>query len=52
MREILCSEVWGGSGPCDVSVKLAGVRGECWSRVYQGGAAGGDIHSLVVLEVL
>lgn len=48
MREILCSEVWGGSGPCDVSVKLAGVRGECWSRVYQGGAEGGDIHFLSV----
>jgi len=48
MREIVCSEVWGGSGPCDVSVKLAGVRGECWSRVYEGGAAGGDIHFLSV----
>jgi len=48
MREILCSEVWGGTGACDVSVKLAGVRGECWSRVYQGGAAGGDIHFLSV----
>jgi len=48
MREIACSEVWGGTGPCDVSVKLAGVRGECWSRVYEGGAAGGDIHFLSV----
>lgn len=48
MREILCSEVWGGSGACDVSLKLAGVRGECWSKVYQDGAAGGDIHFLSV----
>jgi sigma-B regulation protein RsbU (phosphoserine phosphatase) len=48
MREIACSEVWGGTGPCDVSVRLAGVRGECWSRVYEGGDAGGDIHFLSV----
>jgi sigma-B regulation protein RsbU (phosphoserine phosphatase) len=48
VREIQCTEVWGGTGPCDVSVKLAGARGECWSRVYQGGAAGGDIHFLSV----
>jgi len=45
---VQCTEVWGGTGSCDVSVKLAGVRGECWSRVYGGGRRGGDIHFLSV----
>ena len=48
MREIQCTEVWGGIGSCDVSVKLAGVRGECYSRVFEGGEEGGDIHFLSV----
>ena len=47
-RQIQCTEVWGGTGACDVSVKLAGVRGECYSQPYKGGAAGGDIHFLSV----
>jgi len=48
MREIQCTEVWGGTGSCDVSVKLAGVRGEVFSRVYEDGEKGGDIHFLSV----
>jgi len=48
MREIQCTEVWGGAGACDVSVKLAGARGECFSRPFGAGAAGGDIHFLSV----
>ena len=51
MREIQCTEVWGGRTECDVSVKLAGVRGECWSRPYAGDEAGGDIHFLSVCGV-
>lgn len=47
-KEIQCTEVWGGIDQCDVSVKLAGVRGECLSRPYRGGAKGGDIHFLSV----
>lgn len=47
-RAIQCTEVWGGTGACDVSVQLAGMRGECFSRPHQGGAAGGDIHFLSV----
>jgi serine phosphatase RsbU (regulator of sigma subunit) len=47
-REIQCTEVWGGVGACDVSVRLAGVRGECFSRPYRGGEKGGDIHFLSV----
>ena len=45
---IQCTEVWGGAGECDVSVKLAGLRGECFSRPYRGAAEGGDIHFLSV----
>jgi serine phosphatase RsbU (regulator of sigma subunit) len=45
---IQCTEVWGGTGACDVSVKLAGTRGECWSQPFGGGEAGGDIHFLSV----
>lgn len=48
MREIQCTEVWGGVDSCDVSVKLAGVRGECYSRVFEGAKEGGDIHFLSV----
>ncbi|MGH7163109.1 MAG: PP2C family protein-serine/threonine phosphatase [Planctomycetota bacterium] len=48
IREIACTEVWGGTGACDVSVKLAGARGECFSRPYRGGEEGGDIHFLAV----
>lgn len=47
-REIQCTEVWGGTGACDVSVQLAGVRGECFSQPHAGSAAGGDIHFLSV----
>jgi len=47
-QQIQCTEVWGGTGSCDVSVKLAGVRGECYSKTFEGGAAGGDIHFLSV----
>ena len=47
-REIQCTEVWGGVTACDVSVKLAGLRGECFSRPYRGADAGGDIHFLSV----
>lgn len=45
---IQCTEVWGGTASCDVSVKLAGVRGECFSRPYRGDEHGGDIHFLSV----
>ena len=48
MHEVQCTEVWGGVGACDVSVKLAGVRGEVWSQPWQGEAEGGDIHFLSV----
>jgi len=48
MREIQCTEVWGGAGACDVSVLLAGVRGECWSQPFHGVKQGGDIHFLSV----
>lgn len=48
MREIQCTEVWGGIGECDVSVMLAGVRGECLSKPYAGDSKGGDIHFLSV----
>ena len=48
MQEIQCTEVWGGAGACDVSVMLAGVRGECWSRPFRGVKQGGDIHFLSV----
>ncbi|MHC4937387.1 MAG: PP2C family protein-serine/threonine phosphatase [Planctomycetota bacterium] len=48
MREVQCTEVWGGVEPCDVSVMLAGVRGEVWSRPWRGHAEGGDIHFLSV----
>ena len=41
MREILCSEVWGGTGACDVS-----ARGELLGEDLA------DDASLVVLEVL
>jgi sigma-B regulation protein RsbU (phosphoserine phosphatase) len=45
---VQCTEVWGGAGACDVSVKLAGARGEVFSQPYRGGASGGDIHFLSV----
>lgn len=48
MQTIQCTEVWGGTGACDVSVKLAGVRGECYSQPYRESVAGGDIHFLSV----
>lgn len=52
MRQIECTEVWGGTGACDVSVKLAGVRGECYSLPYDGEEqAGGDIHFLSVCGI-
>ncbi|MHC4548322.1 MAG: PP2C family protein-serine/threonine phosphatase [Planctomycetota bacterium] len=51
-REIQCTEVWGGTGGCDVSVKLAGVRGECYSRPFEGEEQeGGDIHFLSVCGI-
>jgi len=46
--EISCTEVWGGTGESDVSVQLAGVRGECYSRPFDAGSRGGDIHFLSV----
>ncbi|MHC4958877.1 MAG: PP2C family protein-serine/threonine phosphatase, partial [Planctomycetota bacterium] len=46
--EIQCTEVWGGTGASDVSVMLAGVRGECFARPHEGGEHGGDIHFLSV----
>jgi len=48
VRAIQCTEVWGGVGACDVSVKLAGVRGEVFSQPFEGGETGGDIHFLSV----
>lgn len=48
MHEVQCTEIWGGIEPCDVSVKLAGARGEVWSRPWGGDAEGGDIHFLSV----
>lgn len=52
MRQIECTEVWGGTGACEVSVQLAGVRGECWSRPYDGEEQeGGDIHFLSVCGI-
>jgi len=47
-RAIQCTEVWGGIGACNVSVQLAGARGECWSRPHAGSEEGGDIHFLSV----
>jgi len=47
-RQIQCVEVWGGKDACDISVKLAGLRGECLSVPFEGGSAGGDIHFLSV----
>jgi len=47
-EQIQCTEVWGGTGSCDVSVKLAGVRGECYSRTFEDSKSGGDIHFLSV----
>jgi serine phosphatase RsbU (regulator of sigma subunit) len=49
--DISCTEVWGGTGESDVSVQLAGVRGECYSRPFDSGASGGDIHFLSVCGV-
>ncbi len=49
--DISCTEVWGGTGASDVSVQLAGVRGECYSRPFDSGARGGDIHFLSVCGV-
>jgi serine phosphatase RsbU (regulator of sigma subunit) len=52
MRQIECTEVWGGTGACEVSVQLAGVRGECYSRPYGGtDGDGGDIHFLSVCGI-
>ena len=51
MREVQCTEVWGGAQASDVSVKLAGVRGECYSRPYSGDKVGGDIHFLSVCGI-
>jgi len=51
MRSIQCTEVWGGVQASDVSVKLAGIRGECYARPYSGHAVGGDIHFLSVCGV-
>lgn len=51
MREIQCTEVWGGTTASDVSVKLAGIRGECYSVPYKGSKAGGDIHFLSVCGI-
>ena len=48
MKEIQCTEVWGGAASCDVSVMLAGARGECFSRTFEGSETGGDIHFLSV----
>lgn len=48
MREIVCTEVWGGINACDVDVQLAGMRGELFSRPHDGDAEGGDIHFLSV----
>ncbi len=43
-----CTEVWGGTGGTDISVKLVGARGECYSLPFDGSHAGGDIHFLSV----
>jgi len=52
MRQIECTEVWGGTGACEVSVQLAGVRGECYSLPYDGeDKEGGDIHFLSVCGI-
>lgn len=52
MRQIECTEVWGGTGACELSVQLAGVRGECWSLPYGGEEQkGGDIHFLSVCGI-
>lgn len=47
-RQIACNEVWGGIGLSDEDVSLAGMRGVCWSRPFEGDARGGDIHFLSV----
>jgi sigma-B regulation protein RsbU (phosphoserine phosphatase) len=49
--DLQCTEVWGGSGASDVSISLAGVRGEVWAQPFDGGAAGGDIHFLSVCGI-
>lgn len=52
MRQIECTEVWGGTGACEVSVQLAGVRGECYSLPFDGEEQeGGDIHFLSVCGI-
>ena len=43
-----CSEVAGGSGACDMRVRLAGGEALCWSSPAGGSAAGGDIYFLSV----
>lgn len=48
MAQIVCNEVWGGIGVSDEAVELAGLSGVCWSRPFQGGDRGGDIHLLSV----
>ncbi|MHC4223982.1 MAG: PP2C family protein-serine/threonine phosphatase [Planctomycetota bacterium] len=47
-QEIQCTEIWGGTGACDISVQLAGLRGECYSQPYKGEVRGGDIYFLSI----
>jgi sigma-B regulation protein RsbU (phosphoserine phosphatase) len=49
--DLQCTEVWGGSGASDVSISLAGVRGEVWAQPFDGDVAGGDIHFLSVCGI-
>jgi sigma-B regulation protein RsbU (phosphoserine phosphatase) len=51
MRQIQCTEVWGGTQASDVSVLLAGIRGECYALPYAGHKEGGDIHFLSVCGI-
>jgi serine phosphatase RsbU (regulator of sigma subunit) len=39
-----CMEVWGGNNPADTAIVAPGIDAWLHSRVYQGDAAGGDIH--------
>jgi sigma-B regulation protein RsbU (phosphoserine phosphatase) len=48
MREIQCTEVWGGIAACEVPVRLAGLQGELFSQPHDGSPEGGDIHFLSV----
>ena len=49
--ELSCTEVWGGTGESNVSIQLAGIRGECYSLPFDSGTRGGDIHFLSVCGV-